>query len=162
MNTLHAGERRLGVPAELSRGRVADDASGEGLGGPGHEQHGAGLPTVAHQLPVRQVPRRPAAERRQDDQRAAHWAAAEPAPLLPLGARQGPRVLRGLPRQGQGVRQAAVRHLLLPRRGAGATQVRSHRLEHPLRLQRVRLLHLRAPAANVHQRVRTGGRGRAG
>lgn len=80
--------------------------------------------------------------------RGVLWRSHECAPLYVMVA-DGPPVSSRAP-----VSQAAVRAVLLPRPGAGAKDVRTHRVEHPLRVQRLGLEDLRAAAGHVPQRER--------
>lgn len=86
------------------------------------------------------------AKRREDDERTADGAAGEHAPQLPVVPGKGQGVLRGVSRQTEGFHQTAVRHHVLPRRRPRTPQVRAHRLEHTVRVQRVRLSHFHTAA----------------
>ena len=66
-----------------------------------------------------------------------------------------PRLLLEVPEAGR-VAADAFRALLPARVAAGAAQVRPARLEHLVRVQRVRPAHLGAPAADVDRHVRRG------
>mmetsp|Transcript_10265 Transcript_10265/g.33997 ORF Transcript_10265/g.33997 Transcript_10265/m.33997 type:complete len:443 (-) Transcript_10265:970-2298(-) len=93
----------------------------------------------------------------QDDLRAAKGAARQPQGHVGHRDRQAVGRLQ----QAARVAQAALRGRLLPRRCAGAAQVRAAWLEHPLRVQRYRPRDVDGDVANVPRRAGGDSVGRA-
>mmetsp|Transcript_5668 Transcript_5668/g.19251 ORF Transcript_5668/g.19251 Transcript_5668/m.19251 type:complete len:545 (-) Transcript_5668:937-2571(-) len=131
------GDGAVGRSAELPPGGQLDAHTGPTLRGVRHGQHQPGVPALVHLAGLAQVPRDHPAERSEDDQRAAQGSPRQhEAHLYP-----GPHQRRGVHRrllQAPRVQAAPHGPRLLPRRCAGAAQVRAAGVEHPLRVQHLR------------------------
>mmetsp|Transcript_53739 Transcript_53739/g.158158 ORF Transcript_53739/g.158158 Transcript_53739/m.158158 type:complete len:275 (-) Transcript_53739:998-1822(-) len=147
-----------GLPARKMGHRVAASARTEArvaltnrhAGYRGWHDGGKGCVCLAGCLVARRpstnLPRARAAERHQDHQRAAEGAAGQPHGQL-CDHHRG--CLRILHREAPRVQDAALRSRLLPRSHPGAAEVRAHRVEHPLRVDGLRLQRLQGAGEHV-------------
>ena len=154
--------REVGVPRELPPLRELDADPRAHLRGALPRACGGALPALADEQPEQGLPGLRAAERRQDDERAAQGHQGEPRHQLR-------EHLRGLPhgqpgqspvrRAAGGVQEAALFALLLPRPPAGAAQVRPSGVEHEVRLLAAGLEHHHGAAHDLPRLIEPRGGG---
>lgn len=76
---------------------------------------------------------------RKNDQRTADWIAGEHAQKLSVVSGERRKLFQRVSGQERYILEIAVRYHVFPRRRTGTEKIRTHRMEHTVRIQRIRL-----------------------